>query len=819
MMMVGSIRTQDLSVNSGSLVVEGEPQCLAGERTVFQLLGIDRDDFLGRLKSQGGFMRPKARHLWARNFTSCFDPVLEVLDTCLEKDADHAHSAHMLEVVSFSLQQLKKRRPDWVEANKIFVDWLADSVKRKLVGYPGHDTTSTTITTTTITTASLAADSGPGCSTVFQMLEINRCDFLGQLKSRGGFQRAKFRNFWTRNRTFHFDPVLEVLDSCVEKSDRPLFIDDLLQSLDMLQRRRPDWVADYKHFVDWLTESVKKAETRLRKSLVCSAFRAHAVEEQCSTVSSLEKLGTFPDSIACGEVCKRLAATTSEACCIYTKLKECVAYAGADHIFNALTNLSTKEPYRGQATVCKVVSTPADEGPEGPAIFSTEGTGQMKVASHGEALFRNIKPSEIKQGQLGDCWLLAGVSSLSRFPSAVRKLFLQQFRSSTGIYNIRLFDAKVSRWKWLSIDERLPSANQGPLFAQLAADRSMWVLLLEKAAAQLAGRNYSKLAGGWTEKAFAAFTGSQNFTVYKKSGPVDSTKCNHTLPRTWDVARQVKHHKYSINARVSYRKFKWHGTTVAGLWADLVDAMSKNHMMTASIRRYGNATNRSEIHQGKGLYSGHAYSIIQARELSTSHFNKACIEEISVTYTCREELETDAQFLKEVWWLPGKRFTGHMGDASWTRSLASRHGVQQSWNLSHEDAADFYAALHREGLWEPFTVRFQGVVDPIACNPDEHQRTGRGTEESMMQITTLPHGATLRLVQVRNPWGNAERWTGSWGDEDEDTWQKHSDVAEILGFAPHEDGMWWMTLEEFVLHFDKVAIGGVDMLRFDPDFS
>jgi len=534
-------------------------------------------------------------------------------------------------------------------------------------------------------------------------------------------------------------------------------------------------------------------------------------------VSSLEKLGTFPDSIACGEACKRLAATTSRACCIYTKLKECVAYADADHIVKA----PKKEPYRGQATVCKAVSTPADEGPKGSTIFSTEGTGQMQVARHGEALFRSIQPSEIKQGDLGDCWLLAGMSSLSRFPSAVRKLFLQQFRSSTGMYNLRLFDAKASRWKWLSIDERLPSASGGPIFAQLASDRSIWVLLLEKAAAQLAGRNYSKLAGGLTEKAFTAFTGSQNFTVYKKSRPVDSiTLYNHTLPRTWEVAKEVTHQKYPINKNVRYNTFKWHGAEVAELWADLLDAMSKNRLMTASIWRYGNTTNRSEIHQGKGLYSGHAYSIIQARELSSSHFNEVCVEEISVTYASRKEAETDAEFLEQVWWLPGTRFTGHMGDASWTRSLASRHGVQQSWNLSQEDAEGFYAALHQEGpQWEPLTVRFQGVVDPTACNPDERQRTGRRTEGTMMQITSLPQGATLRLVQVRNPWGNAERWTGSWGDEDEDTWQDHSDVAEILGFAPHEDGMWWMTLEEFVVHFDKVAVGGVDMLRFDPDFS
>lgn len=39
-------------------------------------------------------------------------------------------------------------------------------------------------------------------------------------------------------------------------------------------------------------------------------------------------------------------------------------------------------------------------------------------------LFDSIDPSDIKQGDCGDCYFLSGIASLAEFPDRVRSLFL-----------------------------------------------------------------------------------------------------------------------------------------------------------------------------------------------------------------------------------------------------------------------------------------------------------------------------------------------------------------------------------------------------------
>lgn len=63
-----------------------------------------------------------------------------------------------------------------------------------------------------------------------------------------------------------------------------------------------------------------------------------------------------------------------------------------------------------------------------------------------------------------------------------------------------------------------------------------------------------------------------------------------------------------------------------------------------------------------------------------------------------------------------------------------------------------------------------------------------------------------RFLQLRNPWGTFS-WEGDWSDKSA-KWTSHPDVASALGWAPEatDDGVFWMTLEDFVKFFDAVDI-------------
>ena len=65
----------------------------------------------------------------------------------------------------------------------------------------------------------------------------------------------------------------------------------------------------------------------------------------------------------------------------------------------------------------------------------------------------------------------------------------------------------------------------------------------------------------------------------------------------------------------------------------------------------------------------------------------------------------------------------------------------------------------------------------------------------------------LRLIRIRNPWGEGE-WKGTFGDEDEE-WDKHRGLKDELNYEFGKDGTWWMAFEDWIKHYNRLFIGRI----------
>lgn len=58
-------------------------------------------------------------------------------------------------------------------------------------------------------------------------------------------------------------------------------------------------------------------------------------------------------------------------------------------------------------------------------------------------------------------------------------------------------------------------------------------------------------------------------------------------------------------------------------------------------------------------------------------------------------------------------------------------------------------------------------------------------------------GEPLRLLKIRNPWGRGE-WKGDWSDNSE-KWT--DEMRKKVGKVDGNDGIFWMTLQDYVKNF------------------